>query len=74
MKIGQTVRDRITGFCGTVIGAVEYITGCRQFQLQPKAKAEGDFVEARWLDEDRLEILNAEPVSLAPAPNTEEIK
>ncbi|HWA22287.1 MAG TPA: hypothetical protein VG735_07835 [Caulobacterales bacterium] len=33
--IGKTITDSITGFCGVVIGRVEYITGCNQLLVQP---------------------------------------
>lgn len=61
--LGQTVKDQITGFKGVVTGLGVYITGCQQVLVQPPLK-KGDFVESRWFDEDRLEILKVDPVEL----------
>jgi hypothetical protein len=64
IKLGQKVKDIISGFEGVVTGHVEYITGCNQALVQPAAKPDGDFVDNRWIDDDRLRIVNAEPISL----------
>lgn len=49
------VKDRITGFAGIVTGRVEYLTGCRQYLIQPRMKKNGtSSPEPTWLDEDRL--------------------
>lgn len=53
--IGMTVRDQITGFAGTVTGRVEYITGCNQLLVAPKAKDDGTLPEPAWFDEQRCE-------------------
>jgi hypothetical protein len=53
-NMGTQASDRITGFKGYVTGRCEYITGCTQFLLQPPLDKNGKFVEARWVDEDRL--------------------
>ena len=65
IEIGQKVKDKLTGFTGLVTGRCEYITGCTQLLVQPPVKADGDFVESRWLDEDRGVVVDAEKVSLA---------
>ena len=64
MKLGQEVKDRITDFQGIVTGTVQYITGCEQALVQPRMKLSGDFVESRWFDQDRLEVIEAKPISL----------
>lgn len=61
--IGDQVQDSITGFKGAVTGVTEYITGCKQYLVQPPLK-KGDFVEARWIDEDRLKVLKQSAVKL----------
>lgn len=67
-KIGDLVQDSITKFKGAVTGITEYITGCRQFLVQPPLK-KGDFVEARWIDEDRLKVLKSNHLTLAVERN-----
>jgi len=53
IELGAKVVDNITGFRGTVTGRCEYLTGCRQYCVTPKAK-DGILSEGSWLDEDRL--------------------
>ena len=57
-ELGAKVKDSITGFSGTVTGRVEYLTGCAQYVIQPPLNAKGDFVDGRWMDEDRLVVLD----------------
>ena len=58
---GQVCRDLVTGFQGTVTGRADYLTGCRQYVLTPKVKDGGDWVEGRWFDENRLELVRQAP-------------
>lgn len=62
-ELGIEVRDKITGFTGILTGHCQYITGCDQFLVQPKAK-DGAHVEGRWIDDIRLEVMNTTPVTL----------
>lgn len=61
LNLRDRVKDQITGFSGVVTGRCEYITGCTQLLVQPPVKDNGDFVESRWVDEDRL-ALAGEPI------------
>lgn len=71
--LGIEVRYAVTGFRGVVTGRAEYISGCRQYAITPKAKDDGSFVAGEWLDEQRL-VESGEGVKLAaragggPAP------
>ncbi len=67
VQLGQKIQDSITGFIGVVTGRCEYITGCHQVLVQPPVKDDGDFVESRWFDEDRAQIIDAVPISLPVA-------
>jgi hypothetical protein len=64
IQLGQTVKDKLTGFTGLVTGRCEYISGCHQILIQPPVKGENEFVEPHWLDEERVETLPAATVSL----------
>lgn len=59
-QIGQKARDVVTGFTGTIIGRCEHITTCNTYGLQPPVKADGDYMNAQWFDEPRLEVVRAE--------------
>jgi len=53
---GDQAKDMITGFEGVITGRADYITGCNQYLIQP-IKEDGEFIESRWMDENRLEII-----------------
>ena len=53
-KMGTTKTDKITGFTGVITEISDYLTGCRQYCLQPRLDKDGVFVDAMWFDEDRL--------------------
>lgn len=63
-NMGLKMRDKITGFTGVVTGYVQYISGCNQMLLAPKANKEGGFVESQWFDEQRMETVEGERVVL----------
>jgi hypothetical protein len=62
--LGQRVKDKLTGFEGLVTGRAQYITGCDQLLVQPSLNGKGEFVEARWLDEPRLDITESSQVMI----------
>jgi hypothetical protein len=68
-KLGQKVRDAVTGFEGTAIARVEFLNGCVQFAVQGVVGSDGKVPEATYFDHQRLEAVDATPLSLA-ASNT----
>lgn len=64
-EFGDKVKDTITDFEGEVTGYTLFITGCAQYSVQPKLKKDGDWVEGRWFDEDRLELTKAKEKDFA---------
>lgn len=62
MKIlGATYKDKITGFVGVATGRVEYISGCNQVLLAPKAGQDGSMKSSEWFDEQRLDEVDGAP-------------
>lgn len=53
--LGFEATDRISGFCGIITGRADYISGCRQYCLQPFSR-NGKFEQAQWFDEERLHV------------------
>lgn len=66
IELGKTVTDAITGFKGIVTGRCEYITGCNQALVTPRAKETGEAIDGRWIDEDRLQIEEGIPAITLP--------
>jgi len=57
IKMGDKVKDSISGFSGIVIGRAEYLYGCVQILVQPESLQEdGDPMESRWMDEQRFDV------------------
>lgn len=59
-KMGDEVKDKITGFQGIITGHAKYFTGCDQFIIQPKCDKPGTYPEANWFDEGRVEFVKTE--------------
>jgi hypothetical protein len=55
MKLGQRARDITAGFEGVLTECAEHCTGA-QYLIRQQVK-EGEYADWRWVDEDRIEIL-----------------
>ncbi len=54
-RLGEELKDIVTGFKGVVMGRTEYLTGCNHYGLAPqKIKADGTVADWTWFDESRL--------------------
>ena len=56
IKLGQEVRDKVTGFEGIATARCEYINGCLQFGITPMSQ-DGKYPDTNYLDYKRLEII-----------------
>jgi len=57
--MGATVKDRLTKFKGVVTGRSDYLNGCKQYLVKPTTLDSGKMIDGHWLDEQRLELMNA---------------
>ena len=64
VTLGATYKDVITGFNGIAIGKVEYLSGCNQALIVPKASKDGAIKDSCWFDFQRLERVGKEVVML----------
>ncbi len=53
IELGTYVRDKVTGFEGTVTGRVEYLGGFPELRVEPVFTPGEKASEARWLAEQR---------------------
>lgn len=62
IQLGDKVRCLVTGFEGIVTGRTEYINGCVQILVRPKAITTNDgemkMVDGEWIDVDRLKVID----------------
>lgn len=54
-KLGDRVRDKVTGFTGIATAKHEFLAGCIQFSVAPPVKPDGTSTEAMSYDWERLE-------------------
>ena len=62
IKLGQKVKDRVTGFEGIVIGITKYLSGCDTVGIQPQGMKDGKSFDVEWYDYTRLEILDKKSI------------
>lgn len=56
-KLGEKVKDIITGWKGTVTARIEYLNGCLQYCVESKVDKEGKMKKAPYIDEGQLELI-----------------
>lgn len=58
IKLGQTVKDKVTGFKGIAEAKVEYMNGCIQILVRPmKVTKDGEFPVATYVDVEQLDVV-----------------
>lgn len=68
MKLGMTVKDRVTGFQGVLIGICQHLTGCDQGLVAPPIDSEGKRRDSEWFDMHRLERIGDTLIVLDAPP------
>jgi len=54
-KLGDKVRDKISGLEGIITSKIEFLNGCIQYGIQPPVSKDGDMREVEYIDEEQLE-------------------
>ena len=57
IKLGDKVRDKITGFMGIAVAKTEFLNGCIQFNVLPKGDKINKMPDEISIDEQSLEIV-----------------
>lgn len=57
IEMGDRVKDTITDFKGTVVAKIIYATGCIRYEVKPRGLKDGKSIEAEWIDESTLVIV-----------------
>ena len=68
VKLGQKVRDKITGLEGIAIGRTEWLHGCVRISIQPQELRDGKMLDVVSIDEPQLDVI--EEKKLKPSPTT----
>ena len=56
IKLGKEVTCKVTGFKGIVTAKVEYLNGCVQYCIKPKAKNNA-MPDSQYIDVQQLEVI-----------------
>jgi hypothetical protein len=61
---GIKVKDRVSGLAGVIVGQSHYLNKCNRYIVQPPVsdKEPGKLPEAFYIDEDQIDVLDAETV------------
>ena len=58
IKLGDKVKDSVTGFCGTVVAETTWLHGCRRLTIQPNGlDKDGKPQSAETFDELQMELV-----------------
>ena len=58
IKLGQRVKDKVSGFIGIAVAKCEYLNGCIQFHITPPVDEKGNERKDQWIDAAQLEIID----------------
>jgi len=64
MKLGDKLKDKVTGFEGIAVAQIEYLNGCRQFCVKPRIDSSGKMPEGQYIDVQQLELVDADSVTV----------
>ena len=62
LRLGDTVRDKVSGFKGIAIARYSYLQGCDRFCLQPPVDKDGKLPDTANFDEPQLEVMSKQTV------------
>lgn len=58
MRLGQELRDKVSGIKGIAVSRTEFINGCVRFAIQaPMNKKDNTLPPEVWFDEKQLEVV-----------------
>jgi len=57
IKLGEKVKDEVSGLVGIASARVEYLNGCIQYGVRARVKADGTLPDTIFIDENQLEVV-----------------
>lgn len=58
IKLGQKVRDAVTGVTGIAVSIHTYLQGCRRITIQPPMAADGKVPDSYTVDEPQIDVVD----------------
>ena len=66
IKLGNKVRDTVTGFSGIATGRTSWLYGCERIAIEPQELHDGKPIDQHWFDEQRVEVIQDTPPVISP--------
>ena len=57
VKLGDKVKDSISGFTGIAVACHSYLQGCARISVQPSVTEKGELPNEKTFDEPQLEVV-----------------
>ena len=57
-KLGNKVKDKVSGLVGIATSRVEYLNGCVQYCVRPPVNKAGELVDGEYFDEEQLSFVS----------------
>jgi hypothetical protein len=64
IKLGDKVRDKITGFKGSAVARTEWLNGCVRITIQPQAIKDGKPVGTDCFDIEQIKVIGKSSLSV----------
>lgn len=64
IKLGDKLKDRVTGYEGIAVVRVEHLNGCLQYGVSGKVGDDGKVPEILYIDHTQLEVLTQAAVKV----------
>jgi len=62
MKLGDKLKDKVTGFEGIAVAKIEYLNGCCQYCIKPQMHTSGKMPNGEYIDVQQLEVVKSDSV------------
>lgn len=75
IKLGNKIKDKITGVVGIADAKIMYLNGCVQYSIRQQVKKDGTLPKDIWVDEQQVQIIGrgvAPNIIIKVVPNAEE--
>lgn len=64
IKLGDKVKDEVSGFEGVAVARHEYLNGCFRISVQPAVGKDGKLPESATFDEPNIRLLKSAKVAV----------
>lgn len=63
ISLGDKVKDKVTGYEGTVVACTQWLNGCNRYQIQGPLDKDGKIPEVVGFDEENLVVVEKKAVA-----------